>query len=176
MLIIFLQHKHLYSIKSPLNFVHWRKILYLILHVSHFLWSSPKLDLILWIPSERLLTRFDNELALNCALSISCNMQDKCFVISSLLLSILVMSFSIDTRKILYFSVFSEHSQKLICYLFQNYVAWTLLKMRKCDWHQFLLFHQVKRLGFPMKKERHFLTDQVKSYALNKWMGECSWQ
>ena len=42
-------------------------------HVSHFLSPCPNLHLILGIPSERLLTRFD-ELAINLALSINCNM------------------------------------------------------------------------------------------------------
>ena len=47
--------------------------LYLIPHVTHFLSTCPNLHLILSISSERLLARFDNELARNLALSINCN-------------------------------------------------------------------------------------------------------
>ena len=76
-LIILLQHKYLYSIKSSLKYVYSRKqsqYLYLIPYVSHFLSSYPNLHLILKIPSETLLTRFDKKLAINRALSIDCNM------------------------------------------------------------------------------------------------------
>ena len=52
-----LQHKHLYSIKSPLAYVFSRQ------HVLQFV------HLILWILSARLLTRFDDELAINLAFS-----------------------------------------------------------------------------------------------------------
>ena len=68
-----LQSKRLYSTKSPLKFVYPRKqlqYLYLIPQVSHFLSSCLYLHLILLIPSENLLARFDNELAINLALSI----------------------------------------------------------------------------------------------------------
>ena len=66
------------------------------------------LHLILWIPSEKLLTRFDNVLAINLALSINCNMYNMFFVISSPFLSFLVTSFSVGTIKIIYyFSMFS---------------------------------------------------------------------
>ena len=54
-----------------------------------------------------ILTRFDNELATNFALSIKFNLQDIFFAISSPFLSILVTSFSIGTVKVMYFSVFS---------------------------------------------------------------------
>ena len=63
---------NLYSIKSPLKLVYSRKELqplYLILHLLHFLASSPDLHLILWIHSEILLTRFYNEVAINLVLS-----------------------------------------------------------------------------------------------------------
>ena len=73
------------------------------------------LHLILWILSERLLTRFDNELAINLALSINCNMEDIYFVISSPFLSILVTSVSIGTVNVMYFSVFSP--KQVNCFL-----------------------------------------------------------
>ena len=50
--------------------------LHLIPQVSDFLLLYSYLILILLIHSERLLTRFDNELAINLSLSINCNMQD----------------------------------------------------------------------------------------------------
>ena len=61
----------------------------------------------LWILSEGLLTRFDNELAIYLALSINFNMQDIFFVISSPFLSILITSFFIGTVKVMYFSASS---------------------------------------------------------------------
>ena len=54
-----------------LTLVYWRKhsqSLYLIPQVSHFPLSCSYLNLILWVPSVRLLTRFENDLALNPAL------------------------------------------------------------------------------------------------------------
>ena len=72
-----IESKHLYSIKSSLNFIYPGKqpqYLYLIPQFSHFLSSCPYLRLILWIPSERLLARFDIGLAINLTLSISYNM------------------------------------------------------------------------------------------------------
>ena len=105
-----LQHKNLYSIKSLLKFVYSVKEsqhLYLIAQVSHFLSSCPYLHLSLWIPSERLLTRFYDKLAINLALSINCNMLDIFFVISSPFLSILLTSCSIESVKLMYFSVIS---------------------------------------------------------------------
>ena len=80
-------------------------ILYVTPQASHFLSSCLHLHLILWISSERLLTRFDNELATN--LVLYCNMQDIFFVISSPILSIFVTSFSIGTVNVMYFSTFS---------------------------------------------------------------------
>ena len=79
----------MYSIKSSLKFDYSLKqsqYLYLIPHVSYFL---SLLD--------RLLTRFDNELAINVALSINCKISDIFFVISSPFLPIFVTSFSIGT-------------------------------------------------------------------------------
>ena len=75
----------------------------LILQVSHILSSCPYLRLILWIPSKMLLTRFDNELAINLALSTDSKMWDIFFVISSPFLSILATSFSIGTVKFMHF-------------------------------------------------------------------------
>ena len=51
---------------------------------------------LLWIPSKRLLTRLDIELAKNLALSINCNVLDIFFVISSPFLSILVTFFLLE--------------------------------------------------------------------------------
>ena len=67
--------------------------------------------MLLWfnfcIPSARLLTGFNNELAINLALSMNCNLWDVIFVISSPSLSVLVNSFSIEIVKAMYFSMFS---------------------------------------------------------------------
>ena len=52
--------------------------------------------------SERLLRILDNEFVIHLALSINCNMD---FVISSPFLSILDNSFSIETVKVVYWSV-----------------------------------------------------------------------
>ena len=110
-----LHHKHLYFIKSSLKLACSRKqwqYLYFILQI-HFLSSCLYLHLILWIPSARLLTRFDNELAMNLVLSINCNMEEMYFVISYPFLSILVTSFSLGTMKVMYFPVFSTKQIKL---------------------------------------------------------------
>ena len=56
----------------------------------------------------RLFTRFHNELAINLALSINCNLYDTIFVTSCPFLSILVTSSSIGTKNIMYFPVFSS--------------------------------------------------------------------
>ena len=93
--------------------------LYLIPYVSHFLSSCPNLYLILGIRSEILLTKFDNELAINLALSINCNELDIFFVISSPFLLIILTSFSIWTVKAMYISVFSP--RQVNCFL--NYSA-----------------------------------------------------
>ena len=50
---------------------------------------------------------FDNELAINVALSISCNTWDIVFVIFSPFLSIIATSFSGGTVKVMYFWVLS---------------------------------------------------------------------
>ena len=110
MLIIFLATRTLYSIKLSLKIVYLRKqsqYLYLIPNVLYFLSYCPNLHFILWIISEKPLTRFHNELAINLGLSINHKMQDIFFVIFSLFLSILVTSFSIVTVTVMYFSVFS---------------------------------------------------------------------
>ena len=76
-----LQHKHLYTINSySINsylmlFVYSRKhsqYLYLTSHVLHFLLSCLRLHLTFWISSSRLSTIFDNELAINSAISEFC--------------------------------------------------------------------------------------------------------
>ena len=71
--------------------------LYLILQVSHLSSLCPYLHLILGIHSERLLARFDHELAINLALSKKLQYVGYIFLTSSLFLSILVTSFSIGT-------------------------------------------------------------------------------
>ena len=72
-----LQQKYLHYIKSSLKCVYSREQLhnsYVIRHVSHFLLSCKYLHIILCIPSERLLTRFDNKLVINLVPSINFNM------------------------------------------------------------------------------------------------------
>ena len=111
-----LQHKHLYFIKSSLKFVYSRKqsqYLYLTQHVSHFLLPCSNLPLMLYSPSERVLTRFDNEVFTNLALSKKSNMLDIFFAISSPFLSIHEDPFSIG--KVMYFSVFSP--KQVNCFL-----------------------------------------------------------
>ena len=112
--------------KSSSQFLYSKKqlqYLYLIPPVSHFLLSCPNLHLILWSTSERLLTRFDNELAINIVLSLKCKMEDIFFVIYSSFLSILVTSFSIGTKTGMYYSVFSP---KQVNYF--NFSANTFMK------------------------------------------------
>ena len=92
--------------------------LYLILKVLHFLSSCPYLHWLLWISSESLLTRFDNGLAINFALSINCSLKD-IFVISSRILSVILNSFSIGTIKVMDFEVFSP--KQVSC--FSNFSA-----------------------------------------------------
>ena len=75
--VILLQNKYSYSIKLSLTFQYSRQrsqYLCLIPHVSHILLSCPCLHLILRILSTRLLTRYDNELAINLTLSINYNL------------------------------------------------------------------------------------------------------
>ena len=70
---LLLQGKHLYFIILSLKFMYSRKqsqYLHLIPHVSHFLSSCLCLHLILWISSERLLTRFNYKLAINLPLKL----------------------------------------------------------------------------------------------------------
>ena len=54
----------------------------------------------------RILTKFDDKLAINLALSINWNEKDVAFVNSCNLSSILVTSLSIGTTKVMHFSVF----------------------------------------------------------------------
>ena len=71
------KQKHLDSIKSSSKFLYSRRqsqYIYLIPYVSHVLTTSPNLHFILCILLEKLLTRFDNELAINFGLSKNCNM------------------------------------------------------------------------------------------------------
>ena len=93
-------------------------------HVSHILSSCPNSHLTLGIPSERLLTRFDNELAINLALSMNCNLQDIFFVLFSPVLSIRVTSFTIGTVEVMYFSVLSP--KQVNCFFF-NSSAYTFM-------------------------------------------------
>ena len=114
-----LQHKHFHSIQSSSKLIYSRKqsqYSYLIPKVPNFLSLCPYLHLILWTPSEKLLTRFNNELAINLALLTNCNMQGIFFVISSPFLSILASSFSFGTVKVMYFSGFSP--KQLNCFFF----------------------------------------------------------
>ena len=91
-------HKRFRSVMLSFMFVYSRKhshYLYLIPHVSHFLWSFPYLHLILFIPSARLLTKFDNGLAINLPLSIRFILQDMvCFTFTLPFLSIFLISLS----------------------------------------------------------------------------------
>ena len=91
-------HKRFRSVMLSFMFVYSRKhshYLYLIPHVSHFLWSFPYLHLILFIPSARLLTKFDNGLAINLPLSIRFILQDMvCFRFTLPFLSIFLISLS----------------------------------------------------------------------------------
>ena len=54
----------------------------------------------------KLLARFDNEVAINLALSINYSLKDIGFLISSPFLSILVIAFSIETEKVVNFLLF----------------------------------------------------------------------
>ena len=54
----------------------------------------------------KLLARFDNEVAINLALSINYSLKDIGFLISSPFLSILVTAFSIETEKVVNFLLF----------------------------------------------------------------------
>ena len=91
-------HKRFRSVMLSFMFVYSRKhshYLYLIPHVSHFLWSFPYLHLILFIPSARLLTKFDNGLAINLPLSIRFILQDMvCYTFTLPFLSIFLISLS----------------------------------------------------------------------------------
>ena len=112
-----LQHKDFHSIQSSSKLKYSRKqsqYLYLIPKVPNFLSLCWYLHLILWTLSEKLLTRFNNELAINLALLTNCNMQEKIFVISFPFLLILVSSFSFGTVKVMYFSGFSP--KQLNCF------------------------------------------------------------
>ena len=72
-----------------------------------FLISTSELHLILFIASERLMVRVDDELTINLPLSINCNMWHICFVNSSSFISILATFYSIGTTKVRYREVFS---------------------------------------------------------------------
>ena len=91
-------HKRFRSVMLSFMFAYSRKhshYLYLIPHVSHFLWSFPYLHLILFIPSARLLTKFDNGLAINLPLSIRFILQDMvCYTFTLPFLSIFLISLS----------------------------------------------------------------------------------
>ena len=51
------------------------------------------------------------KLSIHLALSINCNMEKFFFVVSSLFLSILVTSFSIEIVNVMYFAVFSPKQE-----------------------------------------------------------------
>ena len=75
-------------------------------HVSHFLHSCPHLHLILWIPTARLSTSFENELAVNLAISINFSLLDMIFVSYFPFLSILLTYLVTGTEMILNFQYF----------------------------------------------------------------------
>ena len=128
-----LQHKHFHSIQSSSKLIYSRKqsqYSYLIPKVPNFLSLCPYLHLILWTPSEKLSTRFNNELAINLALLTNCNMQGIFFVISSPFLSILASSFSFGTVKVMYFSGFSP--KQLNCFFYFNSSADKIIIIKTC--------------------------------------------
>ena len=88
-----------------------------------FLSPCPYLHLMLWIPSVRLLTRFDIKLAINLALSMNCNLRDIVFLISFPFSSILTTSFFIRTEKVMHFSVFSP---KQVNFQYYKYCKFTI--------------------------------------------------
>ena len=95
------------------------KFLYIYFHVSHFFCSY--LHLSLSIPSARLLTSFDNELAINLVPSINRKMYNICFVTFSPFLSIIASSYSFGTAKFMHFSVFSPKQVNSFSNSFANY-------------------------------------------------------
>ena len=99
--------------------------LYLVLYVANVL--CPNFHFILWIPSERLMTRFDKEFPVNFELSRAINKLQYArhiFVICPPSLSILVTYFSTRTAKVMYMSAFSPN--KVNC--FSNSSASTFMK------------------------------------------------
>ena len=80
---------------------------YIFIFTCFTFFFCPYLHLSLSIPSARLLTSFDNELAINLVLSINRKMYNICFVTFSPFLSIIASSYSFGTVKVMYFSVFS---------------------------------------------------------------------
>ena len=105
--------------------------------------------LFLWIPSERLLTRFDNELAINLPLPINCRMYT--FSISSPFLLILVTSFSIGTEKVMYFSLFFP--EQLNC--FSNSSANSFIICFSHIYFQIFLYYSSRFLSFDMSSAVH---------------------
>ena len=73
-----------------------------------FLSLCSHLHLILWIPSEWLLTGFENELAINLVLSINCTLHDiffaNLFTFLSLLLTFFLLKTSSSTEQVNCFS------------------------------------------------------------------------
>ena len=92
-------------------------ILILIPHVSHLLSSCPNLHLILSIPSERLLlTKFENELAVNLVLSVNtiCNIYFSYIYVTfifcnffSIFISSCIFIFYFNCKSYVFFSIFS---------------------------------------------------------------------
>ena len=93
------------------------QILYLVPQVLHFLSSCPYLHLIFWIPSVRLLTRFDKSCTINKLQSV----RNEIFLFDCFL-SILVTSFSIGTEKVMYFSLFFP--KKVNCFSNLSALLW----------------------------------------------------
>ena len=103
-----LKHKHLYSIKSPLKFFVFNKTVTILIFYSvsfTFFNIVPVLAFSFMNSFRKIMTKFDNELAINLALSINCSMYGIFHVIFSPLLPVLVTSFSIGTVKVIYFSL-----------------------------------------------------------------------
>ena len=108
--------------------------LYLILHILQFLFYNFTHFAILWIPLTRLLMRFNNEFAINLALSINFNLYYMLFVICSQFLSVVVICFPTGTEKAMYFLVFSPNQvscPSFFSWLFYNkiiIIIWSIVK------------------------------------------------
>ena len=90
-----LQYKHFYFIKLSLTLSYSGKQL-------------QSLHLNLWIPSERLSTRFDNEFGINLALSKKFILYDKGTTLSIPSLSTFVISFLLEQKRFWTFPYFPQ--------------------------------------------------------------------